>query len=108
MRDDAIFSIFSVGTVMVVWTWVIIVLFLRLRRTRPGLDIALPIAVGFALKLIAAVGVSLLPNGRTLRGADELGFLESARELADQGLTSGEALTTLTADLHIWLFAAQL
>jgi hypothetical protein len=79
----------------------------RLHRSRPGMNVGLPITVAVAVRVLAAIGVSLTGVASTLRGGDEIGFLEIARDLAGQSLFSNENFANLTADLHVWLFGLQ-
>ncbi len=61
----------------------------RLSRSRGGLRIGLPVAVGFGLRLAAIAGIGITGLQSTLRGGDEMTFLALARNLADQPLGHG-------------------
>ncbi len=50
-------------------------LFLRFQRSRPDFYIGLPLAVAFAIRLLAIAGISATGLGPVLRGGDETTFL---------------------------------
>ena len=78
----------------------------RLRQRRSDLQIGGAVATAMALRVGAAVGISLLPNSRAIRGPDELLFLANAEEISASPLLSilaGQGITPL----HQWLFALQ-
>lgn len=79
----------------------------RLRRTRPNFRIALPIAVGFGIRLAAIAGISATGLETALRGGDEKTFLAQARFLASGPLGHG-ILPHGRYQLHTDLFALQL
>jgi hypothetical protein len=80
----------------------------RLRRSRPDLRIAAPIAVAFVVRVLAAAALSLTTIAQTLRGGDELVFLDQARAITDSPFGSGPWLDALTAGLHKFVFATQM
>lgn len=96
--ESAIVAILG-GVALLTW------LLRRLRETRPDLSIAKPIAVGFALRLIAVLAVGQLSIARTLRGGDELTFLARAQALSHLPIGGSESLTKLTTQLHTFLFS---
>ncbi len=79
----------------------------RFHRTRPGLHIGWPIAVGFAIRLLAIAGISATGLESTLRGGDEITFLNLAHLLALQPLGHGDFPHGLY-QLQTVLFALQL
>jgi hypothetical protein len=79
----------------------------RLSRSRPGLRIGAPIAVGFGLRLAAIVAIGATGLESTLRGGDELTFRELAQHLAAQPIGHGY-LPHGPYQLHTVLFALQL
>jgi hypothetical protein len=88
----------------------LLVLLLRvLRRRRPTFSIALPLAVGYLLRLLVIAGVSATGLGSSLRGFDESTFMTEAHQIALLPWTSSQWLPTAhTSFLHILVFAAQL
>jgi hypothetical protein len=81
----------------------------RLARTRPELSVGKPLAVGFAVRLMSIVAVSTSGIGATLRGGDEIGFLNDARAIAGAPLDSHVWLPTDNAHrLHQIVFALQI
>jgi hypothetical protein len=79
-----------------------------LRARRGDFAIGVPLAVGLAVRIAAAVSISLFPFAKTLRGPDESKFLWDASRLSDVPLLSGASLEALTSELHVWLFSVQL
>jgi hypothetical protein len=61
----------------------------RLRRTRPGFSIGLPIAVAFGLRLLAVVAINATGIGASLRGGDEDTFMYYAKTLSATPLGHG-------------------
>ncbi|MGI8730446.1 MAG: hypothetical protein ACR2LK_10735 [Solirubrobacteraceae bacterium] len=80
----------------------------RLQRRHPGLTVGLPLAVGFAARLVAIVAVDGSGLSSALRGGDETTFLKLAQPLAALPLSSAEWLTEITSKLHVAVFAGQL
>ncbi len=80
----------------------------RLRRVRPGFAIEAPLVVGAATRLVAVAVVGITGLGTTLRGPDELSFLQHARELASSPLDSGLWLPGGGNRLHEVVFALQM
>src|SRR5450759_1384133 len=79
-----------------------------LGRSRPGLSLGTPFAVGYVLRLLVIAGVSATGIGSTLRGGDELTFLHYAHKIAPLSWTSAEWLpTSHQSFLHVLVFAAQ-
>lgn len=62
----------------------------KLKSTRPGLQIGVPLAVGFGLRLAAIAGIGATGLEATLRGGDEQTFLAAARFLAASPLGHGD------------------
>ncbi len=61
----------------------------RLGRSRVDFKVALPVAVGFGLRLVAIAGIGITGLESTLRGGDETTFLNLAHILASQQLGHG-------------------
>src|SRR3954471_9890594 len=78
-----------------------------LRRSRPDLAIGVPISVAFGVRVLATAAVSLTAVAREVRGSDELGFLDEARQLVEQGITAPASLDVLTSAAQTWTFAFQ-
>lgn len=80
----------------------------RLARTRPEFDVWRPLAAGVALRLCVIVGISVSGLGLSLRGGDEIGFLQNARAIANSGFDSPLWFPGQFHRLHEILFALQL
>ncbi|MEJ7785293.1 MAG: hypothetical protein WKF96_10855, partial [Solirubrobacteraceae bacterium] len=81
---------------------------IRLRRSRPELSVGLPIAVGVGARILAIAGVSIAGVELTLRGGDELKFLQGARKVAASGFDSSLWLPNEMHRLHEIVFALQI
>jgi hypothetical protein len=83
-----------------------LVLIMRwLRRRQPGLSIGNAILTAFVLRVVVALGLSLTPIARELRGGDELTFLSKARSLASWDLASTGSIDGLTHSFHSFFFS---
>lgn len=80
----------------------------RLGARRAELAVGRPIAAGVALRLIAIVAVNTTGLGATLRGGDEVTFVQGAREIAGSGLDSGLWVPTGSHRLQEIVFALQI
>jgi hypothetical protein len=83
-----------------------------LSRTRPELRLGMPVAAAFALRLVAAGGVSQLPNAGSLRGGDETLFTDLARDISHTAVGSRAWWDTATSafdlgGVHELVFALQ-
>jgi hypothetical protein len=76
-----------------------------LGRSREGFSIGRALAAAFAVRLLAAVALGQLTVAQDLRGGDELGFLDRARELAGLPLGGSDSLDALTSELHTFIFS---
>jgi hypothetical protein len=76
-----------------------------LTRDRPGWTLGTPIAVAFALRLLAAVGLGQLSIAQDLRGGDELTFLARASDVATLPVGGPESLDKLTSELQTFIFS---
>jgi hypothetical protein len=86
----------------------VIALVLRaLRRSRPELEIGIPISVALALRVVGAMIVSLTGVGSSLRGGDELAFLFKADVVTRSAFGSSDWTHALTNDLHVFVIAVQ-
>jgi hypothetical protein len=81
---------------------------LQLRRRRPGLDIAGPLAFGVAVRLGAIVAVAATGLGSTLRGGDETTFMQNASSLATRSWGDAAWQSEALHKLHTAVFAAQI
>ncbi len=88
--------------------FVLVVLIGRLRKGRPDFAVGAPVAVGFAVRLIAIVGVSSTGLSSTLRGGDESTFLGFARYLATYSPWGRDFIPHGHFPLHTVVFATQI
>lgn len=80
----------------------------RLGRTRPDFHVGLPLGIGVALRLVAIVGVSISGAGLSLRGGDEITFLNAARVIAATDLGGDLWFPAQFHRLHEIVFALQM
>jgi hypothetical protein len=78
-----------------------------LRRSRKGLVVGRPLAVGLVLRVLMAAAVSLTAYGSTLRGGDEEGFLYFGKQLGSMPLDSSDWTSALLHNLHIFILGVQ-
>ncbi len=79
----------------------------RLRRTRPGFAIGPAVFVAFSVRVIAGGLISLTPVAQTLRGGDEVTFLDHAAKIVRTPFGSGEWTHALLNELHVFTLAVQ-
>src|SRR3954454_9263612 len=98
--EGVVLAVLVVGGLL----WYLIV---GLTRSRSDLRIGAPVLAGVATRLAAVAGIGAAGLNPTLRGGDELTFLNQARFLAAQPLGRG-SLPHGPYKLHTDLFAVQL
>ena len=76
-----------------------------LRRSRSDLRIGRPVAIAFAVRVMAAVALGQLSIAQDLRGGDELLFLDRATDVATLPLGGDDSVEKLTGELHTFLFS---
>jgi len=106
--DNTVYLVECVLLALAVGGYVLWLLVAGLRRLSPELHIGLPIAVAFGVRVVAALFLGQLSIAQQLRGGDELGFLDTARDLAAGPLTSEDSIDKLTGELHTFLFSLDL
>jgi len=108
ISQTGIADIEGVVLISVLVAYVLWFLIRKLKSARPDLQIGKPIAVGFGLRLLAIAGISATGSlSTTLRGGDEITYLNLARFLAAQPLGHGD-LPHGGYQLQTVLFALQL
>jgi hypothetical protein len=105
LSDRDLFEFLCVLIVLLAGSYTIYFVARRLGRSREGLLIAVPLFVGFALRLAAAASVNQLSIARTLRGGDELGFVGHAKVVAGLPLAGPESIDKLVSSLHTFVFS---
>lgn len=98
--ETVIISVLIVGLVL-------FFVFRRLKRTRPDFDIGRALTVGFGIRLAAIAAIAATSISSTIRGGDEVTFLDFARHLASTPWGTG-FLPHGTYQLQVVLFAIQL
>jgi hypothetical protein len=89
MSDNTIQNVQGVALAILLVGLVFWFVISRLRRSRPDFRIGKPIAIGYAIRLVAIVGISATGLDATLRGGDEITFINWGRYLATQPLGHG-------------------
>ena len=105
LTDKELYQALCVMIALLFAVYALIWVVRRLSRSRPGFELGRQIAVGFALRIIAAVAVGQLAIARELRGGDELTFLQRARDIAHLPLAGPESTDALVSELHTFLFS---
>ncbi len=83
-------------------------LFVRFQRSRPDFYIGLPLAVAFAIRLLAIAGISATGLGPVLRGGDETTFLNSGHLRSPSSPLATPTCRTAPIQLQTVTFALQL
>lgn len=108
ISQTALAHIEGVLLIVLLVAYVLWFLIARLKSTRPDFHIGAPVAVGFGLRLAAIAGIGATGNlSATLRGGDEITYLNYAHFLASQPLGHGD-LPHGPYQLQTSLFALQL
>src|SRR5438105_2710334 len=107
VSESQFIRIEGVVIVTLVVSYVVFLTIRLLSRSRPDFRIGAPLAVGLVLRLLAIAAVGSLGLNSTLRGGDELTFLDRARVLASTPLGHGYLPHGLT-QLQTVVFALQL
>ena len=108
MSDTTLYNILCVVLMVLVVSFALAYTVRRLGRTRPGFDIGRPLAIGFVLRLVTVVGVSISGTGLMLRGGDENTFLADARLIAASDVGSELWFPAQFHRLHEIVFAIQM
>jgi hypothetical protein len=88
--------------------WGLYLLLRWLRGTRPDLAIGAPISVAVGVRVLGAFGVSSTGVASTLRGGDELGFLDAAHQISHTPFLGHQWADALTGGLYKFTFATQI
>ena len=108
MSDESLHNAEGVALTALVVFYVLAYVIVRLRRRRPDFRIALPVAIGIALRLAVVIAINSTGSLQAqLRGGDETTFLDEARVLAATPWGRG-FLPHGEYQLHTDVFAAQL
>jgi hypothetical protein len=77
------------AAVLLFWGYLILAMVRYLRRRRPGLAVGPALMVGYGIRALAIPAVTLTGIGTSLRGGDEIAFLDFAHGIAAQPFSSG-------------------
>lgn len=88
--------------------WLLFLLVRGLGKSRPGFDVALPVATAVVVRVVGIATLSGVSSLASVRGPDDAGFLAQAAHLADQAIWSRAWLETSTGDLHLTVVAGQI
>ena len=75
-------------SVLLFWLYLILALIRFLRRRRPELAVGLPLAVAYGIRALAIPAVTLTGVGNSLRGGDEVLFMQNAHAIAAHAFPS--------------------
>ena len=79
----------------------------RMRRSMPGFDVGTAALTALGVRVIAAALISLTSIARTLRGGDEITFLNQATRVIRTPPGSTEWTNALATELHVFVLAVQ-
>jgi hypothetical protein len=105
--DRQLYDVLVVGVTLMALGWLIVGLVRVARRTRPGLELARPLAAAAATRIGVAALVAAVPALRPLRGPDEINFLIEAHRLAEDSSFLGPMPRGLLANLHVGYMGMQ-
>jgi hypothetical protein len=94
--------------VLLFWGYVILLLVRYLRRQRPGLAVAGALEFGYLVRVLSIAAVTATGVGSSLRGGDEVGFLNFAHSIASSSFSSSDWLPFGHYGLYEIVFALQL
>jgi hypothetical protein len=106
--DTGLDRVLAATMVLLFWGYAIFVLLRYLSRRRPGLAVTGPLAFGFAVRALAIAAVTATGIGGSLRGGDEVTFLDAAHSIAASSFSSTSWLPYGHYGLHEIIFALQL
>ena len=106
--DTAIDRTLLLVMVVAFWAYAIVFVVRLLRRRRRALNVMAPLVVGYAVRVVAMAAVTATGVGSSLRGGDEITFLDHAHTLAGTGFPSRLWLPYGRYGLHEILFGLQL
>jgi hypothetical protein len=105
--DEVIYNVLAGVATTLVAAYALYLLVRLLEASRPGLAIMTPIILALGARGFAAAGVSLTSIGAELRGGDEVLFQDKAGEISATAFGSGDWLSALTGELHVFFLALQ-
>ena len=82
MANSALVGAETVGLAVLLMALTLSYAVVRLRRSRPDFNVGVPVAVAVAIRLWAIAGIAATGSASTLRGGDELTYMNYARQLA--------------------------
>jgi hypothetical protein len=103
--DDQVYYLGYELVALLVGAYALVFIVRRLSASRAGLAIGAPIAVAFAVRLLAAIGLDQTSIAVDLRGGDEFTFLSKATAIAHTGIGSEPSTDALTSQLQIFFFS---
>jgi len=79
----------------------------RMRRSLPGFDVGTAALTALGMRVLAATLISLTSIARTLRGGDEITFLDHATRVTRTPPGSTEWTNAMATELHVFVIAVQ-
>ncbi len=106
--DQAVYDVLAALVTLLAVGYGLFLLVRWLGRKRPDLSIGLPIALALAFRVLAAVVVTSTGFGSTLRGGDELLFLQQATGISSAPFGGAAWTDAFTGELYKLVFATQI
>lgn len=106
--DTEFDRVLTMAVMLLLWGYAILILVRFLRRRRPALAVGGGLALGYVVRVLAIAGVTATGAGSSLRGGDEIFFLNVAHQIAASSFSSSAWLPFGHNGLYEILFALQL
>lgn len=106
--DETLYAVECAALALLLSGWALALLLRRVGSSRPGLSIALPIAVALAVRVVVVAVISSVPWLSDLRGPDDAGFLAQATALSGEPSSASSWTAGYVGDFHLTLLAAQI
>lgn len=106
--DQTLYDVECSLLALLVTAWILALLVRRLGTSRPGFDLALPIAAAVVVRVAGIAVLAAVSSLTAVRGPDDAGFLAQATALAEQAPWSRAWIDTSSGDLHLTVMAGQI
>lgn len=107
VTDHSIHSTLTSLAMLALMSGLIALLVGRMRRSMPGFAIGTAALTALGVRVLAAALISLTSFARTLRGGDEITFLDHATRVTRTPPGSTEWTNAMATELHVFVIAVQ-
>jgi len=106
--DTGFDRVLTMIIVLLFWGYAVVALVRCLQRRRPKLAVTGPLTIAYGIRVVSIAGVTATGIGGTLRGGDEIHFLDIAHQIAASPFGSRGWLPFGSHGLYEIVFALQL